>query len=387
MIHPCTNAGHEPRTQPATCHWCAKDLTGGAHHRNLNHGGDVDPTCAVCRRGELGQQAAPPEAVCGHRGDLTGDVVECPTCSGTVRLKLRACTIHGTCTEAKPVTGHGCCQGCPDRKAAEIPPTQVQPEPRSAVRSDPGASVGVVIGSYKWPALIDLQIRLIRETCGPVPILVSDDCSPGFPDSDRYARLTAICGSHPDVMLWPNAERIGHTGGDIAAYWKGVVWGASRGLSVVAKLSQRFFVTRPRWLQEGADDLLASGLPLATQRCRGVENFDLRTEAALFNVDHWNGPDVLERIKPRRYWNDSPKGLSAETVIYRVLQDLRGGIFWPWSLFGEERYAQNPGVLWHTGASVEAYRDLATRHGVELDDGFHVSGWQGELAAGTYLHG
>src|SRR4051812_20879972 len=38
---------------------------------------------------------------------------------------------------------------------------------------------GVVVGSYGFPRLIELQVCLIRATCGPVPILVADDCSPG----------------------------------------------------------------------------------------------------------------------------------------------------------------------------------------------------------------
>ena len=58
---------------------------------------------------------------CTHLGEPTGQTVECQSCGGSVRLKVRACAVHGTCTEGKKVDGHACCQGCPDRKVAAPP--------------------------------------------------------------------------------------------------------------------------------------------------------------------------------------------------------------------------------------------------------------------------
>lgn len=404
--HPCRTCAtpHEPRSCPATCRWCTLDLDGGVQHRNLNHGGKIDPTCEICQR--AAQQPKPVnqpkkkakaarQSPCTYLGQQIGDT-DCSSCGGRrVTLKLFECSHPKQPLGAAVCARHGCGPTC-SGYVAKIPPTQVQPEVRSSIPNDPvwpispaksENGVGVVLGSYKWPALIDLQIRVIRATCGPVPILVSDDCSPGFPNADRYARLQAICGFHPDVMLWPNSERIGHTGGDIAAYWKGVVWGASRGLQAVAKFSQRFIVTRTNWLQEGAMSLLNSGLPLASQKCIGTARFDLRTEAALLNVAQWYTPDVLDRIKPRRYWNDAVNGLSAETIIFRVLQDLLGGVYWPWNLFGPERRKDYPGVLWHNHATLAQYQALASQHGVTLDPDLHVEGWERDMVAGVYSYG
>jgi hypothetical protein len=66
-----------------------------------------------------GAPATPPRP-CAYLGDPTGEVRECGTCSGRVRLKVRACKIHGACTEARKVDGLACCRGpdgrgCPDR--------------------------------------------------------------------------------------------------------------------------------------------------------------------------------------------------------------------------------------------------------------------------------
>lgn len=304
---------------------------------------------------------------CRHRGDEVGP-------------GLRRC--HSPrLTGTKQVTP-ALCQGCYCR---DHPLTPGQPdlalpgfEPRPG---DPPC--GVVIGSYRWPRLVELQIHLIRHTCGPVPILIGDDCSPGFgpplQPGSRFDRLQAVCAGHPGVTLWPNVERIGHTGGDVSACWKGLIWAKALGLRVLAKLSQRFLVVAPRWLQDGARDLLESELPLAGQRCRGREVFDLRTEAMLFDVAAWSRPAILQRLLPRRHGH----GRFAETVINEALGEL-GGIFWPWRIITEERYQATPGVVWHTANAPTDYRDLAARFGLGLDDDFTTDGWQNDP---SYLYG
>lgn len=53
-------------------------------------------------------------ASCRHLGGDTGAMIECPSCAGSVRVKMFECAIHRSCTLAKPVPGVACCQGCPD---------------------------------------------------------------------------------------------------------------------------------------------------------------------------------------------------------------------------------------------------------------------------------
>lgn len=323
-------------------------------------------------------------APCRWEGPVTQGCDSCDPAAKaarSVRICLNDAAEWGRCTRG-PNSGAdpdvGSCGACPHHSrrtyAAPVYPAR-PPAPSGPV------AVGVAIGSYKWPELVALQLSLIRATCGPVPVLVSGDRPEDVP------ALAGICGADPDCYLWPNAERIGHTGGDLACYWKGVIWGAARGLRVVAKLSQRFLVERPNWLADGAAELLVSGLPLASRRCRGVQSWPLRTEAALLDVAAWHRPEVLSRIAPRRYWADSPRGMAAETVVHRLLQDLLGGVYWPWSLFGEERHTRNEGVVWHNSHTAAEYRALAARHGVELPADFTAAGWGAEARAGEYLHG
>jgi FkbM family methyltransferase len=62
---------------------------------------------------------------CPHRGPATGATVRCPTCSGTVRLKLFRCALRDECTTTTPVGQVPCCATCPQHpsRAAAHEPT------------------------------------------------------------------------------------------------------------------------------------------------------------------------------------------------------------------------------------------------------------------------
>jgi hypothetical protein len=349
--------GHKP-TKPESCNLCALYERSDARTRAAldRVPAQEAPRPTAPKRWKLNCVSLGPKLA----GKPCGSDLHTCTRFGDVTAKLRPCK------EAARD-----CQSCEHYAdgAVAVPP------PRSPIRA------GVAVGSYGWPELIRLQILTIRESCGPVPILVADDATP-----DAKA-LEAVCAAYPDVTLRSNPRRIGHTGGDVSAFHKAVVWGRERGLDVVAKLSQRFLATKPGWLAAGRKELLDSGLPLASRRCRGSENWDLRTEACLLDVRAWSAKDALARIAPRAYWKDAKGGLSAERVVFRALQDSLGGRYWPWSLIGEERYAKRDGVVWHNADGEAAYRKLAHRLGVTLDPTFHAEGRLRELKAGTYVYG
>lgn len=60
--------------------------------------------------------APTPAAPCVHLGGPTGDLIDCPSCTGAVKLKAFACDVHGRCTIARRAPGVACCAGCPDRE-------------------------------------------------------------------------------------------------------------------------------------------------------------------------------------------------------------------------------------------------------------------------------
>lgn len=53
----------------------------------------------------------------------------------------------------------------------------------------------------------------------------------------------------------------------------------------------------------------------------------------------------------------------------------------------EERFAPQPGFLWHYADPESSFRKLASEYGVTLPDDFHVDGWQRDLTDGTYKYG
>lgn len=63
---------------------------------------------------------------CAHRGGHVGESL-CRTCSGSVRVKVFECAVHGRCTVQKPVNGAATCTGCKDRREELPPADRVQP--------------------------------------------------------------------------------------------------------------------------------------------------------------------------------------------------------------------------------------------------------------------
>ena len=239
--------------------------------------------------------------------------------------------------------------------------------------SAPIVPCGVVIGCYRWPALAELQVRVLRETCGPdVPVLLSVD-----PHSDERDRgYLALEANHPNVTVSLNLARYGHGPGDLAAFWKGIDWARGRGIRVLAKLSHRFVPTRPGWLADGALDLLASRLSAATRACDrdGPTTWPLRTEAMLLDVAAWGRGDVRGHLNPARgLTRDEP---AAESVVWNALAKIDPGHrFHPWDLLHADRNRRLAGAVWHGGDPASTYRDLAAGCGITLEPDFTTDSW------------
>lgn len=309
--------------------------------------------------------------------DIEGAVREaCPTCGGEEGRHVRACYHDAnpteTCTRGVVGPAVWACADCPHHTDKRFTPRPGDP------------SVGVSVGCYLWPELVTLQCRLIRSTCGPVPVLISWDHDPAFPDRTEAARRYA---AEEGADFQTADTKFGHTAGDAAAYWRGIEWAIARGLAVAAKLSQRMLLVQPRWLQDGAADLLASGLALSTRRCVGRWEFPLRTEAVLMDAGRWNQPAVLAELRKWRFHDRGPAGFSFEDRLPELVATHLGGAYWPWALIGERREAQTPGVVWHDAHPRAEYDRLASRFGVTLPTDFRTDGWGWQLQGGGYSYG
>jgi hypothetical protein len=229
------------------------------------------------------------------------------------------------------------------------------------VRSGAGKRSGVVIGHYNALAFLELNLRLIRQHCGDVPILISDDCSPGFgqtpPRDSVFGRLLSLQSRYPDILVWPNVERIGHAGGDMAAIWKGIVWAKAMGLSFLAKLSQRCMIDRNAWLHSACRVLHESGEPLLGRSC-SADGWNVRTEAIVLNVDQWHRPDILAHLTPRRI------GWAVEMVLWDDVRDRLGGKMAEWDLLSPSRYLTASDVYFRGANRPSDFERLARRVGL-----------------------
>lgn len=66
---------------------------------------------------ELAEASADRRAPCVHRGEETGELRDCDTCAGQVRLKVLGCDVYGACTVNQAAEGLACCATCPDYQA------------------------------------------------------------------------------------------------------------------------------------------------------------------------------------------------------------------------------------------------------------------------------
>jgi len=233
-----------------------------------------------------------------------------------------------------------------------------------------GRGAGVAIGHYGMPRIAELQVKLIRKHCGEVPILICDDCSGAYDASI----LADIAKKDRRVDIRFGEKRLGHYGGDGAAFYRAIVWGMSKGLSHVVKLSQRYLIDKPDWLNESVKLLQVSNLPAASWPCiDGDGSFLLRTEAVLMSIYNWNRPEVLAWLEPREYRH----GVT-EWYVWSVIATFLGGKVMEWPLMGgADRAKKVDGVLFHTANSEEEYRALAAREGIDLGSDFTCANWQG----------
>lgn len=329
-------------------------------------------------RGVLrGPVVTSPDTGCPHLGDETGRTVGCRSCGGLRELPVYRCGLHGLTVlgDRAPASDTvRACRWCPDNPVSR--PTRITIGEYTPRLGDP--SVGVVVGSAWWAELAELQIRLVRRTCGDVPVLISADPHPDRPEYEPAVRGLADL---PGVTVLCD-ERRGHTAGDAAAYWRGVEWGRDRGLGYVVKLSQRLLFTGDRWAQDAAAALRDSGLPLSTRKSTGKERYPLRTEFVVLDVAAWSRAGPLAGLKAIRH-GGGPHGVPMEFAFAGLLAGL-GWRYLPFDGLPADREAASPGVVWRMANRRVDYEAAAAAVGVTLPPDFTTGGWMSQHRSGRY---
>jgi hypothetical protein len=215
------------------------------------------------------------------------------------------------------------------------------------------------------PQLSQLQLTMIWETCGNIPVLIADD------GSNQDAEFERVASMFSGAEFWPSDQRRGHYAGDLSVFSKGLQWAKNRNLKWLCKLSQRFIWTKRNWLSEAVRILEASGEATMMQRCldNGVNLF-VRSECVLFDVAKWipyyKEFDVGEISNP------------TELFLWHRVHTYFGERFAPWPEMPENRYQPTPGSLWHGCDTEGAFRDLARSRGIELGAQFNTGGWEAQ---------
>ncbi len=117
----CT-PGEPFRFQSGDCYVCWSYLHSPEYNLAFGGNGEVRPY----RRPNLTGQSLPFDRsrdTCVHLGAPTGERKLCPSCQGSVEIKLRSCGRHGQCSTHKQLQdGTPCCLACGDY--TPVPPTE-----------------------------------------------------------------------------------------------------------------------------------------------------------------------------------------------------------------------------------------------------------------------
>jgi len=227
-------------------------------------------------------------------------------------------------------------------------------------------NAGVVVGCYSEPGhdmrgIIELQVRVIRANCGAVPILLTvDQC-------EHLGHIEAMADHYDDVTVMPVApERIGHAGGDLGAFHHGLLWAKGRGLRFVAKLSQRYIIDRPNWVQNSA----AKNQQTLCNRClEGRFKLPMRTEGVFMRVADWQV--ALPHLVPRRVFP-----ASGEHAVWGAMSAVGLTRVHAWDyLSGPDRCKRKEGIVWKCSNPLSDYQSLADKYKVRLGDSWKFHGW------------
>ncbi len=234
----------------------------------------------------------------------------------------------------------------------------------------PVLDAGIVIGSYGMPGAVELNIAAIRHTCGDVPILVYDDATPC---QEGGQRIQTIPDRYSGVNLYISPQNHGHANGDLQAFRRGLEWASVRGLRRLVKFSQRFIITDQGWLRNDGDRMAGLGYDVYSQPAYHLNlYFRMRTECVMMDVGRcW---PMVELLK-------NPVGCSAEDAVSNYADQL-GLNVGRWARIPPDRFARQPGILWHNANSDDnyenpspEYRELAERLDVDLGSEFSGAGW------------
>lgn len=336
----------------------------------------LPPTKEEFYRNEWRKEAGkkPKREKCRFFGEPTGDTIPCAPCAGKTRFKLFVCSHrenerHDATLEMADEKVWNCadCFKMEPIPVQEFLQLNLLPVSKDIPEFRPSRAAGVVIGTYGYPKLAAFQVRMIRDTCGDVPILIADD------GSNHDAAFEEVVRSNLNVEFWPSDHRRGHYSGDLSVFWKGFQWARNRGLKHLVKLSQRFIITENGWLAKVCKLIDDTGHATVMQNCIDDAGGNIpdcrlfvRSECMAFDVEKW--------IPYYREFDTGDLNNPTELYIWHRVHAYFGEQYAPWPRMPVNRYEPMPETLWHCTNSENDYRQVAASKGLTLDDNFTCAG-------------
>jgi len=286
-------------------------------------------------------------------------------CAKGTKLDVFECQVFGETTLSK-------CRNC-SSKCTQVPKVSqsVQvPDYLKYLSDGNNPKIGIVIGSYGWPSLVELQIKIIRKVCGDIPILISDDCSDGcslYPDEHSdYNRLKELTNKYYGVSFWPNAVRSGHCAGDLTVFVKGLTWAKQHNLEYLVKISRRFLCEVPYWIQYWTHRLIEDTNNISIQR-RLDTVWQLHTQVAILKTNTWFSC-IHDLMTP--HLNPEITGKYVEHLIQEIIDKRFGGRYSPLGILSKEPTRKDPEVIWYQKNTLEDYIRCFNKYGLTPDKDF-----------------
>jgi len=287
-------------------------------------------------------------------------------CAKGTKLDVFECKVYGEATLTK-------CRKCKVKSVSVqniLPQTKVLVEPPKMLKylCNPN-KIGIVIGTKDWPNLTELQIKILRSTCGELPILIADDCSSGceinFPPDSDYGKLYALTKKYNGVHIAPNSTTLGHGAGDLSVFTKGLVWAKIWNIEYLVKVSRRMLIDIPYWMQYWTHRLIQDNNAVAAQKRNDYWPF--YTSCIILKSSTWF--PLIDQLYPIKLNSDKTK-IYVEHVFRDIIDKYFRGVYTPLGLLRKDITLKNPGVIWHEACKIDEYKRLFLKYGVSMDGNF-----------------
>jgi hypothetical protein len=315
---------------------------------------------------------------CKHwTGEKTGtkvDIYGNPGAGGDCACRTQyACNKHKNVIIASNIPGNVSCV-CNDYE------DKLTPTPKDFTYKDAVVS----IGHYNMPCTVEYHVKSLRKNCGNVPICITDDFTemafnttkpekrivPKEIALESKQRLLGFCAENNVPLFTSGVNRLGHVGGDLAAFYNGLTYAKSVGAKYMIKISQRFFIDRNSWVQKMVHRMDQENADVMTNEhvCKlGILTFPIRSEFMILRVSKFGTDTVMQDLYPRKL-----QGMAGEIYITAIVQKTHAKLI-SCPMFTNHRGRKHPGLIWYEEPNAEAnYREAYKKYDIEMSNGFHL---------------